>query len=143
MSEVVVTIQQFRTDFTEFSDTQKYTDALLNRMLRTAKAYVSTENFRVEPDTRVLLIELMMGHLITLYTADPSNIAGSMASAVGAEISASVGSVSVSRQAPIASDNFEQWIQTTGYGQQYWAILTAQNPTGVFYYGNPRVFGIR
>lgn len=143
MSEVVVTIGQFRTDFTEFADTNKYSDGLLTRMLRTAKAYISTENFRIEPDIRVLLIELMMGHLITLYTADPTNIANSMASNVGAEVSASVGSVSVSKQAPIASDGFEQWIQTTGYGQQFWGILTAQNPTGVFYYGIPNVFGIK
>ena len=143
MSEVVVTTSQFRTDFYEFADTTKYPNALVNRMLTMAQSYISTINFRIKPETRVLLIELMMGHLITLYTSDPSNIAGSMSSAVGAEISASVGSVSVSRQAPIASDNFEQWIQTTGYGQQYWAMLTAQNPTGVFYVGNPRVFGIR
>ena len=143
MSEVVVTIQQFRTDFTEFGDTQKYTDGFLTRMLRTAKAYVGTVNFRIEPDIRVLLIELMMGHLITLYTADPTGIANSLATSAAEETSASVGSVSVTRQTHIANDNFEQWIQATGYGQQYWGILSAQNPTGVFYYGNPRVFGIR
>ncbi len=143
MSEVVLTIQQFRTDFTEFNNTQKYTDGLLTRMLRTAKAYVSTVNFRIEPDIRILLIELMMGHLITLYTADPTGIANSLATSAAEEVSASVGSVSVTRQTHIANDNFEQWIQATGYGQQYWSILTAQNPTGVFYIGNPRVFGIR
>jgi len=143
MSSVVVTIEQFRQDFEEFGDAQKYSDNLLNRMLRTATAYISTQNFRIEPDTRVLLIELMMGHLITLYTADPSGIANSLASSAAEEVSASVGGVSVTRQTHIANDNFEQWIQATGYGQQFWGILTAQNPTGVFYYGNPRVFGIR
>lgn len=143
MSEVVVTISQFRTDFTEFADTNKYSDSLLTRMLRTAKAFISTENFRIEPDIRVLLIELMMGHLIVLATQDPSGIEGSMASSVGAELSASVGSVSVSKQAPIVHDSFEQWLESTGYGQQFWAILTAQNPTGVFYCGIPNVFGIK
>ena len=143
MSQVVFTISQFRTDFDEFANTQKYTDAFLNRMLRTATAFISTQNFRIEPDTRVLLIELMMGHLITLYTADPTGVANSLAGSAAEEVSASVGGVSVTRQTHIANDNFEQWIQATGYGQQFWAILTAQNPTGVFYYGNPRVFGIR
>ena len=143
MSKVVVTINQFRTDFTEFADTNKYSDALLNRMLRTAKGFISTENFRIEPDIRVLLIELMMGHLIVLATADPSGVEGSMASSVGAELSASVGSVSVSKQAPVVNDSFEQWLESTGYGQQFWAILTAQNPTGVFYCGIPNVFGIK
>lgn len=143
MSQVNVTISQFRTDFTEFADSQKYTDGFLTRMLRTATAFISRENFRIEPDIRVLLIELMMGHLITLYTMDPSGIAGSLASSAAEEVSASVGSVSVTRQTHIANDNFEQWIQATGYGQQFWAILTAQNPTGVFYCGIPNVFGIK
>lgn len=143
MSHVEVTISQFREDFTEFASTQTYTDAFLNRMLRTAKAFISTENFRIEPDVRVLLIELMMGHLITLATTNPDGIGASMAEEASEELSASVGSVSVTKAHPVVNDSFEFWIQTTGYGQQFLAILTAQNPTGVFYYGIPNVFGIK
>jgi len=143
MSQVEITIQQFRTDFDEFSDTQKYSDALLTRMLRTAKGFISTENFRIEPDIRVLLIELMMGHLITLATTNPEGVGASMAEEASEELSASVGSVSVTKAHPVVNDSFEFWIQTTGYGQQFLAILTAQNPTGVFYYGIPNVFGIK
>ena len=86
----------------------------------------------------------MAGHLITL--ANPDAQTGSSTSAgnvAGFETSASVGGVSVSLQAPVARDAYETWINSTGYGQQYWALLTAVNPTGVHYVGTPRLFGIR
>lgn len=144
MSEVVITVSDFRTAFTEFSNATAYPDALLNRFLTQAQAYCSTVNFRIKPSTRVLLIQLMAGHLITLNNIDPTTHQSTgSASTAGFETSATVGGVSVSVQAPIAKDAFEQWINSTGYGQQYWALLTANNPTGVHYVGVPRFMGIR
>lgn len=144
MSEVTITIADFRQAFAEFSNTTTYPDALCTRFLTQAQSYCSTKNFRVKPATRVLLIQLMAAHLITLSEIDPTtHTVSSMGKPTGFETSASVGGVSVSLQAPIVRDAFEQWINSTGYGQQYWALLTANSPTGVHYIGTPRAFGIR
>lgn len=143
MSEVVITLTAFREAFPEFP-AETYPDALCNRFLIMAQAYCSTKNFRVKPATRILLIQLMTAHLITLSKIDPTTheVSG-RGDITGFETSASVGGVSVSLQAPISKDAFEQWIQSTGYGQQYWALLCANSPTGVHYIGTPRAFGIR
>ena len=144
MSEVVITVADFRTAFPEFGNTTTYPDALLQRFLTQAQAYCSPVNFRVKPATRILLIQLMAGHLITLNNIDPTTHQSTGSGEItGFETSASVGGVSVSLQAPIARDAFEQWIQSTGYGQQYWALLCANSPTGVHYVGVARFMGIR
>lgn len=143
MSEVVITLADFRTAFPEFPATA-YPDALCNRFLIMAQSYCSTKNFRIKPETRILLIQLMTAHLITLAKIDPTTHTESGRGEItGFETSASVGGVSVSLQAPISKDAFEQWIQSTGYGQQYWALLCANSPTGVHYVGISRAFGIR
>lgn len=142
MSEVVVSINDFRGSFPEFQ-VADYPDALVQRFITMAEAYCSTKNFRVKPAVRILLIELMTAHLITLSNIDPTTHESTGSSSVtGFETSASVGGVSVSLQAPIARNAFEQWINSTGYGQQYWALLVANCPTPVHYVGCP-AWGIR
>jgi hypothetical protein len=143
MSDIVVTVNDFRTAFPEFTDVL-YTDGVIGRYITMAEAYISTKNFRIKPATRKLLIELMTGHLLTLAKIDPTTqVATGSASPAGFETSATVGGVSVTLQAQMANNLFEQWINSTSYGQQYWAILTATNPTGVHYVGIPNAFGIR
>lgn len=143
MSSVEVTVAMLKEAFPEFN-VEAYSDAVLNRYILMAEAYCSTRNWRIRPAVRILLIELMAAHLITLAGLDPvTGIVKGSASATGFETSASVGGVSVSLQAPIARNAFEQWINSTGYGQQYWALLVANVPTPVHYIGTPRAFGIR
>lgn len=144
MSEVVVTPALFRAAFPEFSSATDYTDALVQRFITMAEAYCSTKNFRVKPTTRILLIELMTAHLITLNNIDPTTHQSTGSGSVsGFETSATVGSVSVSLQAPVAKNAFQTWINSTGYGQQYWALLVANNALGIHYVGIPNVFGIK
>lgn len=141
MSEVVITVSDFKAAFPEFGT---LSDAVAQRFLTQAQAYISTHNFRIRPAVRVLAIQLMAGHLITLAKLDPtSGNATGAGDVTGFETSATVGGVSVSLQAPVARNAFETWINSTGYGQQYWALMTANNPTGVHYIGTPRAFGIR
>lgn len=142
MSAVEVTIEGFRCAFPEFS-LANYPDNVICRFLTMAQAYCSTVNFRIKPATRILLIQLMAAHLITLANISTDGSSNGMASSVGVETSASVDGVSVSRLAPPVKNGFDAWIQSTGYGQQYWALLTAVNPTGVHYVGVPNAFGIR
>lgn len=141
---VVVTEAYFRAAFPEFSSKTTYTDALVNRFILMAEAYCSPRNYRIKPEVRVLLIELMTAHLITLNNIDPTTHESTGSADVsGFEVSATVGGVSVSLQAPVAKNAFEQWINSTGYGQQYWALLMANTPTPVHYIGTPRAFGIK
>lgn len=143
MSEVIVSVSDFRSAFAEF-DVTTYPDTLVQRFITMAEAYCSTTNYRIKPSTRILLIELMTAHLITLAEIDPTtHTVKSMGQSAGFDISATVGSVSVSKQSPIAKNAFEQWIQSTGYGQQYWALLVANVPTPIHWIGNFRAFGIK
>ncbi len=143
MSNVVVTVNDFRTQFPEFTSVL-YTDGVVSRYLTMAEAYISTTNFRIKPTTRILLIELMAAHLITLAKIDPTTQqATSGSSPAGFETSATVGGVSVTLQAQMNKNSFDQWLNSTLYGQQYLALLTAVNPTGVHYIGIPNAFGIR
>ena len=145
MSEVVVTVQDWREAFPEFANAETYPDGYLQRFLTQAQSYISTQNYRLSPQTRILAIELMSSHLLTLSAVDaqgnPISASGGVSGGIIA--GATIDGVSVQMVAPIAADAFEQWIQSTPYGKQYWALLTANNPTGVYYLGNPRVWGIR
>ena len=53
MSNVVVTVSDFRTQFPEFTSVL-YTDGVISRYLTMAEAYISTKNFRIKPATRKL-----------------------------------------------------------------------------------------
>lgn len=144
MSSVIVTVDDFREAFPNFSDTEQYPDAYLERFLTQAQSYISTYNFRIRPEVRLLAIQYMAGHLMTLWGTQGQNNGGLGDNTAGSVItSAHIDSVSVSMQAPIASNAFAQWIQTTPYGKAFWALLTANNPIGVYWAGTPRAFGIR
>lgn len=141
MAEIELKTKDLREAFPEFADECKYPDGYINRFLTQATAYISNYNCKLRPQVRLLAIQYMTCHLITLASVDAS---GNATGADGNIVTSShVGNVSVSIQPPIARDAFEQWIQSTPYGKAYWALLTANNPTGIFYVGTPRVFGIR
>lgn len=143
MSAVEVNVSKFRSQFPEF-DATNYPDVLVNRFITMATAYCSTTNYRIRPAVRELLIELMTAHLITLAEIDPTtHLVKSMGQIMGFDVSASIDGVSVSKQAPIAKNAFEQWINSTGYGQQYWAMLVANVPTPIHWIGTMRAFGIK
>lgn len=141
---VNVTVQMLRQAFPEFGNTTDYPDAYIQRFITQATMYISTVSRIIRDDVRVLAIEYMACHLITLSATDgKGNIKGNDSGAGGVLTSATIDSVSVSFQAVIAKDGFEQWIQSTPYGKAYWALLIANTPVGIHYIGNPKAMGIR
>lgn len=143
MSSVEITVEDFRCALPEF-EMAKYSDETIGLYLCQADAYCSATNFRIRPKVRMLLIFLMAAHLMTLAGISPTTqLATSAGEITGFETSATIDGVSVSKQAPIARNAFEQWINSTGYGQRYWALLVANTPTPIHYVGNPESFGIR
>lgn len=144
MSQVDVSVQSLREAFPEFADTALYPDGYIQRFLTQATAYIKTKNFRIDPSVRILAIQYMTGHLMTLSAVNAQGMPNADSQTAGSTVvSAHIHDVSVSIQAPIARDAFEQWIQTTPYGKSYWALMSANNPTGNFYVGTPRAYGIR
>ena len=140
---VIVSVEGFRNAFKEFCNPVKYTDCLITRFLTQAQAYISRDSFLIKDEIRLLLIQLMAAHLITLAEIDPATgIVKSMGESASHELSASVDGVSVSREPSISKDAYEQWLQSTGYGQQYLAILQAHS-LGFYFVGKPMAWGIK
>lgn len=142
MSQVQVSYSDFITRFPEFSNTTNYPQELISSYIDEAEQYISTTNFRIAPSKRILAIEYMTAHLIALSNIDASGeVQGQKSSNI--TTSASVDGVSRSILAPIADNAFAQWIQSTPYGKKYWALMTANNATPIFFPGTKRAFGIR
>lgn len=151
MAKIIITPQQFRSAFPEFA-ADKFPDALITRFLTMSQGWISHNDGGcvLTTDERTLLIELLVAHLITLYypngtaTETPTGGETSVGGTTGVVKSSSIGDVSVSMQDLIANTAFEQWIQSTGYGQQYWTMLQAKTPTPIYFPGAPRSpYGIR
>jgi hypothetical protein len=134
---VSLTVDQFRADFPEFSNSTTYPNVTLTAYINRAYAFVSTASTQCFADEkRLLAIELMTAHLTTLGNAIAAgNTQGGL---VGAS---SVGSVSVTLTPPVIKSQFQHWANQTAYGQQYLALLGAHTPAGLYMGGSlQRVF---
>ena len=140
---VSVSVAEFRLALPEFADTTKYPDTYIQRFITQSTMFITTDSGIIKDDVRALAIEYMTAHLITLAAVDGAGNANADSNSGGVLTSASIDSVSVAFQAVIAKDAFEQWIQSTPYGKLYWALLSANMPTGVYWVGTPRLHGIR
>ena len=141
MSQVEVTPEMIQCAFPQFAS---YPDAYLQGYICQATAYISTTNYRIRPDARVLAIEYMALHLMELSGVGPDGQPLPGATDGGIVTSASIDGVSVSTLAPIARDAYEQWIQSTKWGKMLWALMSANNPTPLYWVGKPRSpYGIR
>lgn len=145
MSNVVITIAKFREAFPEFADATKYKDAYIERHIDTAMIFISDRNWLIKPKVRELAIEYMTAHLIYLENLDESgNFIGWNDSATsGAVTSSHIGDVSVSLQPPIASEEWELWLETTPYGKMLLALLELQAPKAIYFPGRPNPWGIK
>ena len=140
---VSVTVAELKAAFPEFSDSTKYPDAYVQRFITMATMYISTVSGVIRDDVRVLAIEYMACHLMTLSAVDGAGNAQGDGNGGGILASAHIESVSVAFQGVIANNSFEQWIQSTPYGKMLWALLSANNPTGIYWVGSPRPWGVR
>lgn len=140
---VNVTVLELRNAFPEFGDVSKYPNEYIQRFITMASMFITKDSGRIKDDVRVLALEYMTCHLMTLSAIDGQGNAQGDGNSGGVLSSAHIESVSVAYQTAIAKDMFEQWIQSTPYGKMYWALLSANNPAGIYWVGSPRAFGIR
>jgi len=138
MTEVVLSVGVFREDFDAFADVQKYSDAKIGKFIDRAYKYCSNKvRFVLSDCERLLAIELMTAHLLTLN--DMIENGGN--ATLGQIGSSTIGSVSVSLVAPLNKNALQYWLNLTGYGKDYLALLASHAPMG-FYAGGSfqRVF---
>lgn len=145
MDRVVITVSEFREGFPEFSNATKYKDAYITRQINTAEIFISDKNYLIRPEVRKLAIEYMTAHLIYLENLDANgNFVGWDDSATsGAVTSSHIGDVSVSLQPPIATEEWELWLEATPYGKMLLALLELQVPKALYYPGRPNPWGIK
>ena len=132
-TQITVTVGDIRTDFPEFSDVQKYTDASLQGFLNQAMCYISTSNIYgpLRNGCRKLGIELMTCHLQALQDRILNG-----QTATGQIASTSIDAVSVSLVAPPNRTQFQYWLGLTPNGQRYLALLMAKSGAGLYFPGS-------
>ena len=145
MSYVDINVTDFRDAFPEFANTTKYPNAYVNRHLAVAQIYISNQNFLIRPNVRKLAIQYMAAHLITLETTDANgNFVGWSDMATGGAVTSShIGDVSVSLHPPIATEEWELWLESTPYGKMLISLLELQKPTFIYKMGRPNPWGIK
>ena len=132
MVELVLTVSKFRSDFDDFSNSELYPDGVVQSYIERAYMYCSNNvRFILKDDERLYAIELMTAHLLSLRDMMKKSGTGGE---LGQVSSTSIGSVSVSLVAPINRNSLSYWLNLTGYGKEYLALLSAHTPMG-FYYG--------
>ncbi|MDR1367918.1 MAG: DUF4054 domain-containing protein, partial [Candidatus Accumulibacter sp.] len=109
----------FRARFPEFSDAEKYPDAIVSVFLFRSRNWLSVSSGGDDP------YYLLAAHFLIL-----SGMRAAGESQFGITTSASVGSVSVSVQAPQTKKAWQAWLAGTPYGQELWAWLSLKSAGG-------------
>lgn len=136
MTVITLTVDSFRSDFLEFEDESKYDDDLIASLINRSYSYISRNVYgRLSEADRTLALELMTAHLLTINDKITSN------AATGQIASTSIDAISVSLVAPVNKNAWQYWLNSTPYGQQLLALLTAHAPAGLYFGGSfQRVF---
>lgn len=131
-TSITLTVSDFRTDFPEFADEERYTDSSLQSFITQAMCYIHNVNYGpLQGNCRKLGIELMVAHLQTLQEKIQSGV--NSTNQIG---STSIDSVSVSLIPPPNKSQFDYWLGLTPYGQRYLMLLMAHAPAGLYYGGS-------
>lgn len=135
-NKIIVTPEDIRAAFPEFSDAEQFPDAMIQNNITQAGCYVSTVNYGdIDFDCRALMIELVSCHLIALSKAmaDAAAGSGTTGGVVGQISRATIGDVTVSVAVPANKNELQYWMNQTPYGQRYLALVSAK--VSPLYYG--------
>lgn len=135
-NNIIVTPEDIRGAFPEFSDPVQFPDAMIQNNITQAGCYVSTANCGdIDFKCRALMIELVSCHLIALGKAmqDQAEGIGTTGGVVGQISRATIGEVTVSVAVPANKNELQYWLNQTPYGQQFLALVRAK--VSPIYYG--------
>ena len=127
MTVITLTVDGFRSDFVEFSNTETYSNELISSFINRSYGYISRNVYGILSEAdRKLALELMTAHLLTINSKISSN------TATGQIASTSIDAISVSLVAPVNKNAWQYWLNSTPYGQQLLALLQAHAPAGIY-----------
>ncbi|KFC08268.1 phage protein [Trabulsiella guamensis ATCC 49490] len=117
------TPEQFRTDFPQFDDENRYPTPMIRARLSLADALMSESRFG--EDVFPYVVELFVAHYMALYAADQRGAAAGSSGGAnsGVQTSKSVDKVSVSYDASTTLNPDAGFWNNTRYGAEYWEYL--------------------
>lgn len=129
----------FRALFPFFANNPPYTDALIQMFYTNAACYIdNNDNFcGLNGPCLEMALMLMTAHLLYGF-----KLAG-MGQTNTILTSATIDKVAVSMQPPPATTGWQWWLATSPYGQQLWALLSAQSVGGWSVGGRPETRAFR
>lgn len=124
----------FRKQFPFFASELKYPDEQLSGYFTMATAYIYPDDWcGITPAQLQLALDLMTAHLAYSNYLLITNGCGTSGIVTGAGID----KVNVSLQAPPIKNAWQQWLSTTPFGLQLWALLHAISRGGFVSGGLP------
>jgi len=132
MSQLALSITDFRAQFAEFASTTTYPDSTITMYWDTSILYVSNGDYGLlSGASRQRAIYLFMAHLIKLGENIASNEVPNMISG------ATIGGESVTLVPPPLKSQFQWWLNLTIYGQQLNVLLSLKAVGGISVGGLP------
>lgn len=148
-----VDVEKFRAWFYDFADPEKWPDKMIIASAKRAMFYVPlrTQCDQLDGDDREYARGLLTAHVAILSKQNEAAFnnpalaqgsggvsGGSMTTLPGTGIvnSASIGSVSYSRQLPQSNSAYEFWLNQTPYGIEFQAFLSNHAPVGIYAQGD-------
>ncbi len=135
---IVLDIPKFRALYPEFKDAAKYLDVKLETDWELATCYVSDRNCGVmRGKCREQALMMMLAHLLKLGCMIENGDTPAIVS------SSTIDKISVTLTPPPVGDAWEWWLQTTPYGAQLVALLSAFAAGGLWVGGSPEQAAFR
>lgn len=129
----------WRAQFPQFGNDTEWPDAQLSGLFDMACCFIWPFPWRaVGRKCLTLMLYLMTAHL-----AESQRMLNAGQATSGVQTGASVDKVSVSLQAPPITSGWQQWLSTTPYGLQLWALLSVRSKGGFYVGGSIERYGYR
>lgn len=131
-------VTKFREMFPEFVNPADYPDARLQMYWDMATCYVSDVNYGwLSGNCRFTAINLMTAHLTAL------SVIIAAGQTPGFENQAKIDKITVSLTPPPDQTQYGWWLDTTPYGMQLAALLSAKSVAGFYIGGSPEILAFR
>lgn len=139
MATHVFDVAAFRAMFPVYADPTKYPDPQLSGYFVMATMYINPDDRPIICGPQLqLALDLMTAHL--LYSFD---LLAAGKAQVSVTTGASIDKVSVSLQPPPIANAWQQWLSTSPYGLQLWALLEIAGIGGITVGGSDEREGFR
>lgn len=138
MAKILFDASYFRSLFPEFVCTPPIPDSTLQVYFDTAELYISNSGYHrriggLQESQRKQALYLMTAHLAQISRNITNN------NTTGVITQASVDKVSITLASPPAPNQWQYWLQSTPYGQQLLALLSAVSVGGLYVGARPEI----